>query len=1339
MTLEFVLDRCAASGLFVELRNGNVVARMSDGSPPPSGLISELRQFRAELKEYLIRRSFVNVVVEDIVVEDGKLASFEQERLFYIDKSEEFRGQYSIVDAFRIVGSIDVYALQRALNILVARHEALHSTFHSDINGSVKLSQTASVVSIEEIHSDGAWSLELATQAVQSAHYCQFDLENGPLLKVTLITWQGRDQLLIFATHHIISDAWSQNILWDELSFLYSEQLHPSGAELPLPGILPSKVSAQQRSQLNDNHIRTLTSFWQSYLSDVPAVHSLPLDMPRDSTPRHQGAEVHCGLDENLTRRVSELAVECCSTTAMALGTAFSILIGRASNQPDVVFGATLADRSGFEDQSVFGFFVKTLVLRQNIDWAFSYRESIRAFRDNWLTVYDNRDLPFDQIVKHSASGYDRRHHPLFQIMYNYVSVGEVTLRLVGVEVSSFPFENPTVTVDLELQVFERKDSIELCWQYDKELFTKPTIERLNACLVELLLGLTEAPDIAIGSIGMLEPRERRALMEFGSGEARPLGELTIVDAFRATCARVPQSIAVSELDHSLSYEELALRVKHLSATLLAQGVTHGSTIGICLPRSINMVVAVMGILQAGCAYVPLEYQGPRERVESIIRDASIRYVVTDRATQGFAKIVEVEIIAIDSLNPQIEARETIVSVDDAAYFLYTSGSTGQPKGVGITHSNVMNYLNWCRDVYLNEAIEVVLFHGPITFDATVTTFLLPLICGIRLKIAPEGEDLITLYQTITEEHALIKFTPAHLIALNAKDLFSSLQAMRSHVFVIGGEVLDWQVVEPWLRSFPDSQFYNEYGPTETTVGSTYFRMTLENAKEGSTSIGRPIANTYLFVVSGGQLQMNGGVGELYIAGAGVGMGYLNLPEVNRTRYVNFSMDAESTMRCYATGDLVSWATDGTLNFWGRADNQIKLNGYRIELEEVRLALQDCTGVSEAHVLFFNHELVAYLTSDDLGSIDLRFVQLDLRGRLPKHMIPAKFSIVEAFPRKPSGKIDFGALSVLPTAKLSDVVIEPQNLFEVVVEKIWRTKLCRPVPVSVESDFFDLGGSSLQTFSLISEVNCQFNSCITLRDFLLKPTIRHLSSLVAANHASTWSPLSAFPVGSPSTESVYLIAGLCGHSVMFHSVAKELSSRFSVFALEHRGLDGLLSPYPTYDEMLNGFFDAILAQSKAGTTVNLCGHSFGAMIARDLACRLEGHGTGVRVVMIDAALETSERGPDAEDSDAFLALELNDSHFSDEAVVGIKAVYQKHIDFESHLEPLHRLQSPLLYIAASSDPRTSADSAETVLAKRYADLFSVVTCRGDHFSILKEPNAITLSSMIGKFFNSENS
>ncbi|VUD63883.1 unnamed protein product [Burkholderia pseudomallei] len=1082
---------------------------------------------------------------------DGRIAlSLAQQRLWFLTQLEGVSEAYHMSGAVRLDGPLNREVLQRALNRIVMRHEALRTCFVREEGEPIQVIQphadlTVSYHDLREAESirHEAGNREQRAKDLSQAHAsAPFDLSRDLPVRVLLLQLADEAHVVQVVMHHIASDGWSVGVFLQELSALYGSFIAEQGDPLaPLP-LQYADYAAWQRRWLASGQLEKQGAFWQTNLSGAPTLLELPTDRPRPPKQSHAGASVEVKLGAALSERVKRLSQRHGVTPYMTLLSSWAAALSRLSGQEEVVIGSPVAGRNRTEVEALIGFFVNTLALRLDLSSEPTVGELLKRTKAQVLSAQAHQDLPFDQVVERVKPPRSTAHPPLFQVMFVWQNMPAGELTIPGLTIRAVETPLQTAQFELTLSLREAGDDIVGHLNYASALFDESTVRRYVTYWCRLLEGMTAGPaNVSVARLPLLDEAERKQVVyEWNATERDYPIEQCIHQLFEAQVDRKPEAIALTFDGQRLGYAELNARANRLAHYLQERGVGPDRLVALCAERGIEMVVGLLAILKAGGAYVPLDPSHPPERLRRMLDDTNpVAVLVDDIGADALASFES----HVAARSPRVHLSRDIAqwracspanpstprerAARRLAYVIYTSGSSGEPKGVMNEHRGVVNRLWWMQQTYALDERDAVLQKTPFSFDVSVWEFFWPLMSGARLVIAkPEGhKDPAYLSELIDRERVTtLHFVPSMLQAF-LEDEGAARGCGSVKRVMCSGEALPPSLVKRFYRCLPDARLHNLYGPTEAAVDVTAWAC---DAEEGGASvpIGRPIANTRIYVLDEyGQPVPRGVAGELYIGGVQVARGYLNRPELTRERFVDDPFVAGG--RLYKTGDLARWRTDGSLEYLGRNDFQVKIRGFRIELGEIEAQLAKVAGVRETVVLAREaapdtkrhaasnensasnsgeKRLVAYYT----GDADATALRAQAAQHLPSYMVPSAYVRLDAWPLTPNGKLDRHTLPAPADDAYARAEYEaPQGAKEEALAAIWKDLL--PVErISRHDNFFELGGHSLLAITLIEHMR-RANLHADVTTLFTAPTLADLAVRVGASRGDTYVPPNLIP------------------------------------------------------------------------------------------------------------------------------------------------------------------------------------------------------------------------------------
>jgi amino acid adenylation domain-containing protein len=1075
----------------------------------PKGALSadlkaELQQRKAEILTFLRSTAHANGAAPPLVPIDRSShlpLSFPQQRLWFLDRMEPGNPIYNIAGAVTMRGDLDQHALEESLRIIIDRHESLRTAF-KDVNGTPNAvvqplgDWVITRVSLRDVP-EGARQVEVFRLAATESQR-PFDLSRGPLVRATLYELGPGDYVLLVIMHHIAADGWSLGVFVRELSRLYPAFLDGQANPLEPLALQYGDYADWHRRWLESGVLASELPYWKRTLASPLPVTELPLDHTRPPIQTRHGHRSVFMIPEQLTEQLKQFSAHEQVTLFMTLFAAFQVLLYRYSGQQDVVVGTAVANRDRPELANLIGFFVNNLVLRTDLSGNPTVRECLARVRQVALDGFVHQDVPFDRLVEVLRPARTLDRSPLFQTMFILQNWPLTDLELPGVLVSPLEFDAGLSRFDLSIEAVEKANTntLQFTFEFNHDLFDAASIARMQRHYQTLLEAMIAHPEQTIGTLPLLTPDERQQLLVEWNDTAAPYPDTRCVHhLIEAQAEQTPDAEAVRFGEVSLTYRELIRRANQLAHRLRALGVGPDTLVGVSVDRTHEMVVALLGVWKAGGAYVPLDPSYPTERLAFMAQDAGLRALITEASLLGAVPDPGCPVLCLDRDRADIVSQpETTPAVDatptQLAYVIYTSGSTGRPKGVLLEHRSVVNFLSSMQRTPGLANTDCLFSVTTLSFDIAGLELYLPLITGARVVLASRtvASDGMLLAEAIRESGATVmQATPATWRLL----LESGWREGQGLKLLCGGEALPRQLATDLLAT--GAELWNMYGPTETTIWSTTYRV---DPDRDPVPIGRPIANTMLYVLDEHRNPVPVNVaGELYIGGAGLARGYHHRPELTAERFVANPFVSEPGARMYRTGDQVRYRADGTVEYMGRLDTQVKVRGFRIELGEIESVLATHERVRQAVVVVRedvpgDQRIVAYLVTSPGAPLTMTELRTWLSDRLPQFMIPSAVVQLGQLPLTPNGKVDRKALPAPQgmAHESSTPFVSPHNAVEGAVADIWRTIL-RVDRVGTNDNFFDLGGHSLLVVQLQSKLRERFQSEVSLMELFRRPTV----------------------------------------------------------------------------------------------------------------------------------------------------------------------------------------------------------------------------------------------------------
>ncbi len=1049
------------------------------------------------------------------VSRDQKLPlSFAQQRLWFLDQLEPGSSSYNIPKAVRMTGSLDIDALQNSLNEIIRRHEILRTAI-TTVDGEAeliieeKLEITIPIIDLSHLNEDKRQS-EVSTISQEEATK-PFRLDQAPLLRATLLKLKDEDYIFLFTMHHIVSDGWSTGVFIKEIVPLYSA--FTQGLPSPLPPLTIQYVdfAAWQRKWLSGKVLEEQLNYWKRTLGNGSPPLQLPTDKPRPVPLTSNGAHFNFKIDKKLSDQINAFCQRENLTPFMAYLAAFMVLLNKYSGQEDISVGTPIANRNRSEIENIIGFFVNTLVMRADLSDDPTVKDFLKQVRETALGAYAHQDLPFEKIVDTIQPERDMRHTPLFQAMFMMQNIPSGKQEASELTINELKVENGLSQFEITLGLTEVRDGLNAGIEYNTDLFEETTMRRLANHFVRIMESIVNQPEQPLSHISLITPEDEKRITQEWNATQRNFPAMAVHDLIEMQAEKQPDKIAVVSNNVQISYGELNEQANSIAAYLQQKGIGKGKRVGLSLRRSPDLIITLLGILKSGAAYVPLDANYPKERLEFMINDAQLSFLITEQALIEAIPAKGIPTLVLDENNDWQQSgtyQPVTFTGDEAAYVIYTSGSTGLPKGVVVSHRSVINHNLAIAEIFEMQDCDRVLQFATINFDAAGEEIYPTLQNGATLIL--RGNEVLISGQELIELTETYGITIWNLPTAYWHQVLSELKQMDRNIpktlrlLILGGDKLSAERYREWLQvGGKQVRTLNTYGPTEGTIDSIVFECpkSIEAIERlGEIPIGIPIANTRAYVLEKNLKPAPIGIpGELFLGGTCVAEGYWNRPELTAERFLPDPFADEPDARMYRTGDLVRWRPDGNLEYIGRTDHQVKVRGFRVELEEIEHAILKLTYVKDAAVVAHEKQsdtkqLVAYVVFKDEGSIsDLKG---ELKSRLPEYMVPAIFVQMESLPYLPSGKIDRRALpqpTEMPTERKTEYV-DPRNKKERILAEIWQ-QILGVKEIGVNDNFFELGGDSILSIQVIARARQQ-GLQITPMQIFQHQTIAGLAAVV---------------------------------------------------------------------------------------------------------------------------------------------------------------------------------------------------------------------------------------------------
>lgn len=1037
--------------------------------------------------------------------------SVAQERLWFLDQLMAGSAFLNISTAISVNTFLDSAVLKRCLDEIVQRHEILRTTFSATDGVPRQIIEPSREICLEVVDLTRMPAEERQAEATRLAGEevrRPFDLSRGPLIRTKLLQTGQAEYIFLLVMHHIVADDWSMGVFWRELTKLYEAFVMHRPSPLEDLPIQYADYAVWQCKRLQGEVFEDQLAYWKGQLANLPETQ-LPTDRPRPQAQTFRGAYHPLELAPSLTVALRELSRRQGATLFMTLLAAFNVLLHRYTGQEDIVVGTYIAGRYRAEIEGLIGFFINTLVLRNDLSGNPSFQELLARVRGVTLAAYGHQEMSFARLVEELQPERDLSRNPLFQVALQLINTPTSREETEQATESGLAVEGQTSVFDLVLHFFEGPERLGALFEYNTDLFDASTISRMADHLQRLLEAIVAEPDRRLAEISFLSDGERHELLvDWNATRKRLPDDESLVSLFEAQVERTPDARAFACQGRQLTYQQLNRRANRLARHLRSLGVGPEVLVGAYLDRSLDLAVALLAILKARGVYVSLDPDYPRERVAQMLGDSRAPVIVTRQDLAASLPSHDAQVVCLDA-ESEFLARQSeenplgAVDAENLAYVIYTSGSTGRPKGVAVPHRQVLNRLAWMWETHPFEAGEVACQKTSLNFVDSVWELLGPLLRGVPTVVLPDEtvRDPRLLVEALAEHRVTRLWVVPSLLRVLLEvypDLQSRLPAL--NFWASGGEALAPELLERFRECLPRSVLYDLYGLSEVW-DVTCYDTRREPHGLARTSIGRPIQNVEAYVLDAYRRPSPVGVpGELHVGGAGLARGYLHNPSLTAEKFVPHPFSDEPGARLYETGDRARFRLDGNLEYLGRLDQQVKIRGFRVELGEIEAVLDACPGVRSSVAVAREEEsgecrLVAYLVPDHEAAPAPTELRGLLRQRLPGFMVPSALVMLDELPLTPSGKLDRRALPDLDSARpeIEEAYVGPRTPVEEVLVGLWEA-LLGIERVGIHDDFFELGGHSLLATRLVSRIRDHLQVEIPLMALFEAPTVAGLSS-----------------------------------------------------------------------------------------------------------------------------------------------------------------------------------------------------------------------------------------------------
>jgi amino acid adenylation domain-containing protein len=1107
MKVHSLLGKLNGLGGTIELDRDNRLKVTAPKGSLTDQFFQELQDVREELVELLQHQQ---AVVDEVKLsiaprQENIPLSYAQARLWFLQKASD-NTTYNNTSAIRLSGILDEEALKSSINTIISRHEVLRTSFH-EVDGrpvQVVCPKLVALIATEDIRGyDRESQNSYIRDAIKLEQGRNFDLGSGPLLRVKLYRLDDTEVVLVRTMHHIVTDAWSEAVFNRELRELYAAFSVGKANPLPPLRLQYADFAIWQRKRWESGALKKDLDYWRRQLEGIPARLELSVNHPYPTKRSFSAGTKTLRLSVETTNHLKTFCKAQQTTLYVTILAAFGVLLARYSGQYDLVIGSPVANRLSEELEHLIGFFVNMLVMRMKIDEKNSFLDLLSHIKETSLEAYQHQEVPFERIVEELQPERDLSRIPFINVTYAMHNGPRGEVALSGIEIRPFVDDDNKARFDLELHTWEVSEQLEFHWQYSQDAFEERAIDQMARHFFILIERILESPKKSLGTMSVLDASDRTRLLLELNATVTPVSIATVPDLFEKQVQVSPRNVALIVDGITMSYGELNNLANRLAHHLVERGLRIEDKVAICIDRSFEMVTALLAVLKAGAAYVPLDPTYPSERLRAVLKDCEPFIVLSQ--TSLLSVILEAQpnrlILNIHDDHLWSQGPDSDLNRQDMghtcrnlAYVMYTSGSTGQPKGVMVEHRSIVNRIHWMHNGYGTGPDDVVLQKTPLAFDVSVWELFGPLLSGGKLVIARPGGQKDPGYIAHTIQAygiTTVHFVPSMLQVFLERVGVQECSSLAN--VICSGETLPAHLLRRFVELFPNVALHNLYGPTEATVDVTAW--TCRTAFEGhSVPIGKPIANTQIYILNDSvDLVPIGVVGELYIGGLGVARGYLNQPELSAARFLGNPFSSDPDERMYKTGDLGRWLPDGNLEFLGRNDFQVKIRGNRVELGEIETRLAEYPGIRDCVVALRedasgDKRLIAYYSSADGKLVDPGKLQTELDLKLPKYMLPSEYIHLETFPLTPNGKLDRAAL---PAPTFQRECIGPvSNRMSALCQLF--AEVLNISSVGPNDDFFKLGGHSLLIVALASRLRDEFDVDLPISTLFEHPTASRL-------------------------------------------------------------------------------------------------------------------------------------------------------------------------------------------------------------------------------------------------------
>lgn len=1152
--------------------------------------------------------------------------SYAQERIWFFERMVPNSPTYNIPFIFKLKGTIHPEILRRSLFHIIERQEVLRTTI-CELEGKPmqRVSLSSTNFSFKQKEKEDI-EMEVGFENyVKQFALKPFDLEEGPLIRFELVNMKENYYYLLLNVHHIIFDAWSVDILKQEIISVYN-MLESGDKDLLEPLELQYADYANwEKEMLLEKNKKKKMNFWKNYLNNAPPNLDLPTDYSRPTQQNYNGANIKFNIPNDLVEKSRSYTRSSASTLYFLYLGVFKVLLYKYTGRKDIIVGSPLSNRSEEFTQKLIGFFVNTLPIRSTIMPYSTIDNFLKKLIKNFFQVHENSEIPFEKIVQELNPERNANTHAFFQVMFT-LSDQQHAPKPLGIEIEAERINTQTSKFDLVLYINcdEKKGYGEI--EYNPDLFSEKTIHRMIKHYLVLLEEILNNPDKPIMKLNVLSRMEREEVISFEK-LSYPTSFKLVHELFEKQVKKYGNCCAVMDKDEEWTYDQLNRRANQIANELLSQGISGNSIIGVMIKRSNEQIATLLGVLKAGCSYIPIDPGNPDERTEFILRDANAALLITDqdsgKGVQGITVLNLKDSLIQSDCNPN--RCMNIPSNELVAYLIYTSGTTGKPKGLKISHASLINHLENMMQEFPYVENERVLQNINYTFDPSTTEIFGSLLSGSTLVLSDFNRQYDVDY--LANLISCKKITRAQVLHTVLEKLIEIPKFVESqmlqYVFT-GGEKLNKQLVQKFYQSMPSGiPLINLYGPSEGSVACSYYRCRLDD-QHPVTPIGKPFQNYHMVILDENQEFLpNGVIGELYIGGEGVSLGYVNNLSLNEHSFVDLDLSNTSKIeRYYRTGDLVKRLDSGDYVFISRKDSQVKIRGFRIELDEIKQLILSYPEIQAASIQVEmtqnDKRLFAFLVKQKDSSVTTNVLKNRIANKLPYYMVPSAIVWMEELPITKHGKLDKNKLPFEANDLLSREKQKPNSLLETELTNLWR-KILGVIDIGVEDDFFDLGGHSIKVIELIGYIRKKLQYEVPITAIFQYRTIRSLASYLSSNkEINTSRVIVPLKVYNSSEKPLFFIHPGGGGAICYLSLANNINIDMPIYGIQSVGYDQDIEPYTSIPRMAEHYVKEIKTIQGSGP-YRIAGWSMGGTIAFEMAKLLRKEGEEVSFIgLLDA-------------------------------------------------------------------------------------------------------------------------